>query len=335
MKKITIFLAFASLIASCNSSLQDQNGEETETPLTSESTENISEETEFTAHFNINDVAFTTVDIGDFPFITLPKGLEEMNRPLLRAFDLCFFPIDGVMTPIDGNLYKTNVAAERGTDFSQHYFNKSMEDYLHSIGAVKVFDGEITKEEYDRYHKQDPNKGGEGDIGYWNENIKVWVIRPKDQGTIWVQYSSNNASGKLNILQEANFTQTITKVKAEKIVQDLIQSGKSILYINFKVDESTLTDDGKKVVTEIVEALKKDINLKISIEGHTDNSGSATHNKNLSERRAHTVMNALISGGIDQSRLSAKGLGAEKPLVANDSDENKSKNRRVELVRIN
>ena len=46
-------------------------------------------------------------------------------------------------------------------------------------------------------------------------------------------------------------------------------------------------------------------------------------------------MNDLIANGIDKSRVTAKGFGAEKPLVANDSEENKAKNRRVELVRTN
>jgi outer membrane protein OmpA-like peptidoglycan-associated protein len=89
------------------------------------------------------------------------------------------------------------------------------------------------------------------------------------------------------------------------------------------------------VVTQIAEALKKDNSLQISIEGHTDNSGNAEHNKKLSDARANSVLNALVTDGIDKARLTAKGFGAEKPLAANDSEENKAKNRRVELVKVN
>ncbi len=87
-------------------------------------------------------------------------------------------------------------------------------------------------------------------------------------------------------------------------------------------------------MTEISNALKKDNTLKISIEGHTDNSGDAKHNKKLSNDRANAVMQKLIALGIDKTRLSAIGYGAEKPLVANDTEENKAKNRRVELVKV-
>lgn len=54
------------------------------------------------------------------------------------------------MIPFEGKLYKVNVTSDRGEEYSQRYFEKSM-DYFLSVGAVKVFDGEITKEEYNRY----------------------------------------------------------------------------------------------------------------------------------------------------------------------------------------
>lgn len=239
------------------------------------------------------------------------------------------------MTPFEGKLFKANVGAVRGEEYSQRYFEKSIEEYLLSVGAVKVFDGEITREEYDRYNEQDPNKGGAGDMGYWDQNIKFFIIRSKEKGNIYIQFTSNNAGGKLNIVQEEAFKQTITKVTAEEIAKDLNEKGKSVLYINFDVDKSTITAEGQEVVTQIAEALQKDKNLNISIEGHTDNTGDASHNKKLSNDRAAAVMNNLVSTGIEKARLTAKGFGSEKPLVMNDSDENKAKNRRVELVKVN
>ncbi len=333
MKKTVLLLGISALFVSCNQSKQQGSTvDPAETHVESKETE--TQDTKISTDFNIEDIPFSNADIGEFPFITLPKGLKEMNKPLLRAYDVCFFPINGVMTSFEGKLYKTFVSPVRGEDFSQHFFEKSMADYLQSIGAVKVFDGEITKEEYNRYHKQDPNKGGEGDMGYAGQNMKFWVIRTKDKGNVYIQYLSNNAGASLNVLQEEAFKQTITKVTADDIVNDLSKNGKAILYINFDVDKSDITVEGNEVVNQIAEALQKDKTLNISIEGHTDNSGDAAHNKKLSNNRAHSVMQKLITQGIHESRLSAIGYGAEKPLVANDSDENKAKNRRVELVRI-
>lgn len=332
MKKITFLLIVATIVTSCTKTTK------TETTIVVKDTINQEKNdaaSKADAAFSIENLPVSAADIGDFPFFTLPKGLTNQNKPLQKNFDVCYFPVNGIMTPFEGKLYKINVVADKNETFSQRYFEKSMEDYLTSIGAVKVFDGEITKEEYDRYNKQDPNKGDEGDIGYTGQNIKFYALRTKDKGTIYVQFSSNNASGKLNILQEEAFTQTIEKVTSDDIAKDLAEKGKSILYINFDVDKSNVTADGKEVIDQIAGALKKEPLLKIAIEGHTDNTGDAAHNKKLSNDRANTVLNALVSNGIEKTRLSAKGFGAERPLVANDSEDNKAKNRRVELIKVN
>ena len=336
MKKTVLILGLSALIISCNQvNKQQENNESNAVETSVEANEGKTEEANSSAEFNIEDIAFSTTDIGDFPFINLPKGLEARKGAIQKNFDVCFFPINGVMTPFEGKLYKANVTAVRGEEYSQRYFEKSMEDYLLSVGAVKVFDGEITKEEFERYNKQDPNKGGSGDMGYWDQNMKFYVIRSQEKGNIYIQFTSNNAGGTLNVLQEEAFQQTITKVTADDIAKDLTEKGKSILYINFDVDKANITTEGKEVVTQIAEALQNDKSLKIAIEGHTDNTGDASHNKKLSNERANAVMNDLIANGIDKSRVTAKGYGAENPLVANDSEENKAKNRRVELVRTN
>lgn len=329
MKKTVLLLFTALLIISCNQKNKEIEITTNDSLITNETSEPIE------SAFSIENISISSADIGVFPFINLPKGLKEMNKPLVREFDVCFFPIDGIMTPFEGKLYKTFVSPNQGENFSQHFFEKSMSDYLLSIGAVKVFDGEITKEEYDRYNKKDPNKGDEGDIGYAGQNIKFWVLRTKNDGNIYVQYISNNAGASLNVLQETAFEQSITKVTAEEISSDLIENGKAILYINFDVDKSMLTKDGIETVNEIAVALKNNPTLKISIEGHTDNSGNSAHNKTLSTERAEAVKENLTINGIDKKRVSAVGFGSEKPLVTNDSEENKAKNRRVELVKIN
>lgn len=335
MKKTALLFAAVILVVSCNPKVKQSEKAETSTEVPEQADNAQKPAGDTSVSFKIEDIPFSEADLGDFPFFTLPKGLKEQNKPLQKNFDVCFFPVKGIMMPVEGKLYKINVTAETGEEFSQRYFEKSLADYLQSIGAVKVFDGEITHDEYDRYNKQDPNKGDEGDIGYVGEVIKFYVVRSKDKGNIYIQFSANNAAGKLNILQEKDFQQTITKVTADKIAKDLTESGKSILYINFDIDKSTVTAAGKEVVEQIAAALKKETSLKILIEGHTDNTGDGAHNKKLSDDRANAVMNALVADGIEKSRLTAKGFGAERPLVANDTEENKAKNCRVELIKMN
>jgi OOP family OmpA-OmpF porin len=85
------------------------------------------------------------------------------------------------------------------------------------------------------------------------------------------------------------------------------------------------------VLDKIVEILKDNPELKIEIQGHTDDVGSAAYNKYLSEHRAKAVMEYFVQEGINPDRLSSTGYGSTKPKVPNDSAENRARNRRVEL----
>jgi OmpA-OmpF porin, OOP family len=79
--------------------------------------------------------------------------------------------------------------------------------------------------------------------------------------------------------------------------------------------------------------LKKDPALKIQVVGHTDTTGNAAANQDLSTRRAETVKKTLAERyGADATRITSKGYGADQPLAQNDTDENRSINRRVEIV---
>jgi outer membrane protein OmpA-like peptidoglycan-associated protein len=82
----------------------------------------------------------------------------------------------------------------------------------------------------------------------------------------------------------------------------------------------------------IAEVLAEHLEIEIVVvEGHTDSVGAKAFNQKLSERRAASVVVALVSRGVAPSRLSSKGYGLTHPLLPNDSDENRAKNRRVEL----
>ena len=81
--------------------------------------------------------------------------------------------------------------------------------------------------------------------------------------------------------------------------------------------------------------LKEHTDLKLTIEGHTDNVGAAGSNQTLSEKRAAAVRQYLVDKhSIDEARLTAKGFGSTKPMAPNDTPEGRQNNRRVELVKM-
>ncbi len=100
----------------------------------------------------------------------------------------------------------------------------------------------------------------------------------------------------------------------------------------FGIDQSALTSDAQSKIGELATILKKYPDTYILVEGHTDNSGAKTYNYDLSEKRAKSVTSYLGNQNINSSRLKTAWYGETQPKVANDSETDRSLNRRVEFA---
>jgi OOP family OmpA-OmpF porin len=118
--------------------------------------------------------------------------------------------------------------------------------------------------------------------------------------------------------------------------EQLDETGKIITHgILFDVNSAKIKGESYKTLKDIGQLLTDDAALRLSIEGHTDSDGSDEHNATLSQNRANSVRDYLISTfKVDSGRLEAKGWGESKPIDTNDSPEGKANNRRVELVKL-
>ncbi len=119
------------------------------------------------------------------------------------------------------------------------------------------------------------------------------------------------------------------------IEQQLADDGRAQIYgIYFDFDEATLKPESRPVLEEIAALMKKHGAWQLSVEGHTDNIGTAARNQSLSNARAAAVKAALAgTHGVGASRLTTAGFGASKPVETNETLAGRARNRRVELVR--
>jgi OmpA-OmpF porin, OOP family len=99
--------------------------------------------------------------------------------------------------------------------------------------------------------------------------------------------------------------------------------------VNFETNSATLTGDSKPILDKVAAGLKEHPHLIVELQGHTDSTGSARYNLGLSERRAESVREYLISQGVSPSQLTAKGFGATQPIASNSTAEGRAQNRRV------
>lgn len=281
---------------------------------------------------------------GAFPYLTAPSGfiitdkggsnesktgyseMKDFNK-LIMFTGQSFYNAEGKVAKL-----KFRMQAEEA-DWNQYGFDSSVDKYLQSIGAKLLGKLQVNQAQKEFLNKEDDMAIYNHIVGDpYNEPVRMYALN-HSKGKAMFQVYSNSATGDIGVVELAAFEQTIKAPTAVQMKKDIDANGKAILNINFDTDKSTLQPEGQKIVDEILALMKGNADLKIAIEGHTDNAGSADHNKKLSADRANTILKFLTSNGVAANRLTASGFGAERPLVANDSEANMAKNRRVELVK--
>jgi peptidoglycan-associated lipoprotein len=102
--------------------------------------------------------------------------------------------------------------------------------------------------------------------------------------------------------------------------------------VHFDFDRYTLRPDATRILDEAITALREDPTLRVNIEGHTCNIGTAEYNLALGDRRANAVRDYLVSRGVAANRLTTVSYGEERPKYDNSREETRRLNRRAALV---
>ena len=129
-----------------------------------------------------------------------------------------------------------------------------------------------------------------------------------------------------------NKIEELVKKNCGTTQERIITSGNMFLIgVNFEFAKSSLTPESYPILVNAVQLLLSNPDMKVEIQGHTDNIGSDSFNQKLSEQRAETVKRFLVAKGVAASRLSTVGVGFSNPVSDNKTAEGRSLNRRIEF----
>lgn len=145
---------------------------------------------------------------------------------------------------------------------------------------------------------------------------------------------SGSAEGFLNAADSVEVvSEEQTPIQKDLYLQP-IEVGVTVRLKNiyFDFDKTTLKPESFTELNKVVDLLKQNPSVEIEIAGHTDSKGSDDYNRNLSQGRSQAVVDYIISQGIDNYRLTARGYGEAKPIDTNDTEEGRANNRRVEFT---
>ena len=220
-------------------------------------------------------------------------------------------------TTIEGKkYYRAYTLKESAKQSSELQISRNYSNSIKSMGGTVVFEGQCSGADCAE------NCGGRMMVGkVTKEGNELWIeVAPFNDGNDYY----------LTVVVKEAMKQDVT---ASDMFDALNREGHIALYINFDTGKSTIKPESKPIIAQIVQMLKANPKLNISVEGHTDNVGNPKSNKTLSDERAKAVVAAIVAQGIDTKRLSTAGHGQDKPIADNKTEEGRAKNRRVELVK--
>jgi len=173
-------------------------------------------------------------------------------------------------------------------------------------------------------------KTGKQYSGTSSSNGMFQILLPKERFFVLIQgFETEQSENELvipNVAGPINFSYTI-RYELPKVytLQD----------VNFDSGKNTIRADSFKSLDELAELMKRKRTMIIEFAGHTDNIGDDKANQKLSESRALSVKQYIVSKGVPAARISAVGYGASKPIASNESEEGRQKNRRTEVSILN
>lgn len=336
MRHIIISFAMVLALAACGRKEDDQTSPASEATTDSVSAPKAavaSGDAAASTGFDIASIPVSSAPLGAFPYFSLPAGYEPVNKPQTQDFGHFLFWTGKGLHDVEGKIYFSEIGAADDKNYSEYELKKNIEAVVRGAGGVLLTESKIPFELRDQIPRGIRVGMPEalGDI--YNNPVSTWVIR-RDDRQIWVHFTSTTAGANWTILETKPFEQTASLLPAAKLRDALDKDGKATIEVNFATDRSEILPTSRPQIAEVAALLKEASSLRLAVNGHTDNSGTAAHNRNLSEARAKSVVAALVGTGIDPSRLQAKGFGADEPVADNTTEAGKARNRRVELVRL-
>ncbi len=287
------------------------------------------------AAFSPESVPESTATIPAFPLFKDLEGLTNNfnEKDANRAFDRAHFIAGETIIPVEGRVFNGYYNLTRDRPYSSLEFRRNYEQAIAQLGGVKI-GGTLSTDKYRQQLKgTTPAPTDHCFIDPCDEADFYLIRQGGKQWWISVATGSFPLHGYVTVLEKQGMAKSYSFMAADALKSALDADGRVPVYIEFDVDRASLRPSARPAVDEIAKLMQQNPQLKVSIEGHTDDTGTATRNQPLSLARAETVRAELIASGIAPARMKTAGFGSGKPLAQGAGEDARARNRRVELVK--
>lgn len=256
------------------------------------------------------------LQVREYLCVQLLKPLEKG-----RQYAIQFYYSNGKGKPLGA------LASKLGIGFSQEKPIQSktdimeIDDKVETSSVINSKDWSLFKETYTAKNNYDFLAIG----NFSPDNADVKMVYDKSIFASWAYY----------FIDSVSVVDITPPPPPEKEKITITQEEEKILerasYVQFKTGEALILPESYHILDDVVDLLNRYLAGKLSLEGHTDNVGTAERNLMLSKARAEAIKVYFVAKGIQESRISTEGFGLTRPKDTNETIEGRAKNRRVEM----
>ena len=283
-------------------------------------------------------IPLSKADLGSFPYFKTLANFyanDSSNSELNRVFfydGKKFFTVDGRVSSQNLNVRddKKNRASEFGCI-------QEFDKVIATLGGIKIYTGKLPAEQLKSFAGEDiVELAGKGQVAQSaHYGVVEYVIKTAEK-EVWVQlepYSLPSSFYTLLVVEKATPLVSLNTNKHNQVLEDLEKNKKSILYLSFEPDKPVLLSESKDEILSIAGVYQAHPDWKLKLESYNAPVGKADYALSLTDGRAAAVKKELTNLGVGSDAIDAKGMGDQKPLASNDTEQGRLANTRIEITR--
>lgn len=288
------------------------------------------------AAFDPASVPESNVSLPPFPLLKPLQGLENnlADKDANIAFDREHFLAGSSTVSVEGKIFRGEYRLTGDRPYSSLEFMRNHQQAIAELGGVRIAGTLSTDAARRALQAKGEEPRGNCFIRTCDE-ADFYLIRQGGK-EYWISVGTGSfpLHGYYTVIEKQGMAKSFAFLDASALKTALDAEGRVPVYIEFDVDRASLRPAAQPAIDEIVKLMQANPQLRVSIEGHTDDTGTPARNGPLSQARAMTVQAELLAAGIAPARMRTAGFGSSRPLAQGTSEDARARNRRVELVKL-
>jgi outer membrane protein OmpA-like peptidoglycan-associated protein len=289
-----------------------------------------------------SSIPVSNAELGSFPYFKTLPNFKPTNQSdsVTIEHNLTYFYDGKSFFTIEGKVsaQRLNVTDYKNKIPSEFQIIQEFDKLVLSLGGKKIYAGKLPEEQLKKISKSDivtlDSKNQVAPYAYYG--VIEYVIKTP-QKEVWIQLVPGTIKSyyyNLLVVEKQSQYLTTNINKQNSILKDLEKNNKSISKLSFELDNSILLTESKDELLNIVGVFQAHPDWKIKIEIHSAPLGKSDYVLELTEKRAASVKEELVSLGVNSASIQIIGLGDKAPLVSNDTEKGRQTNTRVEISKL-